>query len=179
MNHRLSQLSLLALLYVCLAHIKHSKVCPFPRSETALTFLHPLLFQWIMTIRAVLYAVLEIISVQNFVANAEHRCKIQHLDIHLVINKWISGDDMSDSNSFITSPRIVSSSDMVVSLLARFIEMLLDLSANFSMSLLFLLLRWSITFSSWQETYKFATITTTSPPSLYAQRMHTWGSFVC
>ena len=36
---------------------------------------------------AVLYAVLEIISVQNFVANAEHRCKIQHLDIHLVINK--------------------------------------------------------------------------------------------
>lgn len=51
-------------------------------------------------------------------------------------------------NSFITSPRIVSSSDMVVSLLARFIEMLLDLSANFSMSLLFLLLRWSITFSS-------------------------------
>lgn len=57
-------------------------------------------------------------------------------------------DKVTLVNSFITSPRIVSSSDMVVSLLARFIEMLLDLSANFSMSLLFLLLRWSITFSS-------------------------------
>ena len=83
--------------------------------------------------------------------------------------KAICNDYVGEDNSFITSPRIVSSSDMVVSLLARFIEMLLDLSANFSMSLLFLLLRWSITFSSWQETYKFATITTTSPPSLYAQ----------
>ena len=81
--------------------------------------------------------------------------------------KAICNDYVGEDNSFITSPRIVSSSDMVVSLLARFIEMLLDLSANFSMSLLFLLLRWSITFSSWQETYKFATITTTSPPSAH------------
>lgn len=60
----------------------------------------------------------------------------------------ICNDYVGEDNSFITSPRIVSSSDMVVSLLARLIEMLLDLSANFSMSLLFLLLRWSITFSS-------------------------------
>ena len=57
--------------------------------------------------------------------------------------KAICNDYVGEDNSFITSPRIVSSSDMVVSL-----EMLLDLSANFSMSLLFLLLRWSITFSS-------------------------------
>ena len=60
----------------------------------------------------------------------------------------ICNDYVGEDNSFITSPRIVFSSDMVVSLLARLIEMLLDLSANFSMSLLFLLLRWSITFSS-------------------------------
>lgn len=62
--------------------------------------------------------------------------------------KAICNDYVGEDNSFITSPRIVSSSDMVVPLLARLIEMLLDLSANFSMSLLFLLLRWSITFSS-------------------------------
>ena len=91
-----------------------------------------------------------------------------------ICNAYTGEDD-----SFIVNPHSISNFDMVVSLLARLIEMLLDLSANISMSLLFLLLRWSITFRSGQETYKFATITTTSPPGLYAQRMHTWGSFVC
>ena len=41
--------------------------------------------------------------------------------------KAICNDYVGEDNSFITSPRIVSSSDMVVSLLARLIEMLLDL----------------------------------------------------
>lgn len=55
-----------------------------------------------------------------------------------------------EDDSFITNPHIISNSDMVVDLLARFIEMLSGLYANFSMTLLILLSPWSKIFIKWK-----------------------------
>ena len=51
-----------------------------------------------------------------------------------------------EDDRFITNPHIISNSDMVVDLLAHFIEMLSGLYANFSMTPLILLSPWSIIF---------------------------------
>lgn len=58
-----------------------------------------------------------------------------------------------EDDSFITNPHIISNSDMAVHLLARFIEMLSGLFANFSMTPLtplILLSPWSIIFIEWK-----------------------------
>lgn len=58
-----------------------------------------------------------------------------------------------EDDSFITNPHIISNSDMAVHLLARFIEMLSGLFANFSMTPLtplILLSLWSIIFIEWK-----------------------------
>ena len=55
-----------------------------------------------------------------------------------------------EDDSFITNPHIISNSDMAVHLLARFIEMLPGLFANFSMTPLILLSPWSIIFIEWK-----------------------------
>ena len=58
-----------------------------------------------------------------------------------------------EDDRFITNPHIISNSDMAVHLLARFIEMLSGLYANFSMTPLtplILLSLWSIIFIEWK-----------------------------
>lgn len=58
-----------------------------------------------------------------------------------------------EDDSLITNPHIISNSDMAVHLLARFIEMLSGLFANFSMTLLtplILFSPWSIIFIEWK-----------------------------
>lgn len=55
-----------------------------------------------------------------------------------------------EDDNFITNPHIISNSDMAVHLLARFIEMLSGLYANFSMTPLILLSPWSIIFIEWK-----------------------------
>ena len=58
-----------------------------------------------------------------------------------------------EDDSFITNPHIISNSDMAVHLLARFIEMLPGLFANFSMTPLtplILFSPWSIIFIEWR-----------------------------